>query len=118
MSNTQEQIQQIEVTMEEAQDNLDRLNLLKSMEQTASFKDVILEGYFNDEASRLVLLKSDYEMQSPDKQAHIMRQIDAIGTFRQYLATLYYKGNMAEKALIADKQTHEELLLEDAGAEE
>ena len=110
---TQEQIQQVEVSLEQAKKAVALKQDVIKLENTKAFCNVVLDGYFDTEAVRLVLLKSDHEMQSPEQQEHVLRQMDAIGTFRQYLGTLVYLGNMAEKALVDDSETHAELLQEE-----
>jgi len=113
MSNTQQQVQQIEINIDMAKKQIAVRKAILELESNTNFKKVILEGYFETEASRLVLLKSDIEMQKPEDQEHIIRQIDAIGTFRQYLGTCIALGSMSEKALADDLETHDELLSED-----
>ena len=76
------------------------------------FKKVILEGYFEKEAVRLVHLKADDNMQSPDSQKAILAQIDAIGSLKNHLVLLMRNAEMAGKTLAFDEQTREELLME------
>jgi hypothetical protein len=113
MSETQEHLQEIEVSMEEAKKAIDKMESFERLRDNTDFKKVIEEGYFEKESMRLVLLKADVNMQDDERQRDIMRQIDAIGTFREYLRSLYHIGRMAERSLEADRETQSELLEEE-----
>jgi hypothetical protein len=82
------------------------------MDNNPEWKKLILDGYFRDEAARLVLLKADYGVQDEQVQKDIIKSIDAIGYFRRYLATIMQRGYTAENALRSDEETREELLSE------
>ena len=86
--------------------------LFFNLSKNRDFNDVIDKGYFEEEASRLVLLKADPNLQKPEDQASIIRSIDAIGHFRQYLSTVVSMGRMMEKSLMDDMETRQELLVE------
>ena len=77
------------------------------------FKKVFLEGYFEQEAIRLVHLKSDSNMQTQGSQESILKLMDAIGSVRQYLDTKRQLAGLAMRAIASDEQTREELLAED-----
>ena len=87
-------------------------NALARLKGNRDFKKVILEGFFEDEAIRLVHLKADPNMQGSDSQKAILTQMDAIGALRQYLETLAQLAGMAQKSIEADEQTRDELLAE------
>lgn len=74
----------------------DSLNRLKG---NRDFRKLVLEGYFKDEAVRLVHLKADPAMATPDRQASVVREIDAIGSFRGYLDLVARQGEMARAAI-------------------
>lgn len=106
------QIEEIEVKINEAKEVIERKKALMRLTDNKDFKSIVLDGYFKDEASRLVLLKADYEMQDEMSQNQIKKSIDAIGYFRLYLRTVMQLGAQMEKDLAADEQTREELLSE------
>lgn len=87
-------------------------NALERLQKNRDFKEVISEGYFREEAIRLVHLKSDPSLKSPDKQAALLRDIDAIGALSEYFRTIRYNAGMAAQSIEADEQTREELLAE------
>ena len=113
MSEVQEQIEQVELSMEQAKGSIELMESFKRLNQSKDFKEIIEENYFKREASRLVLLKADDSMQSDEHQASIMKQIDAIGEVRKYFVSIMQMGRMAENALHADQRTHNELLNEE-----
>jgi hypothetical protein len=113
MKNASDSIENIEISIEHAQKYVNKMNSVFNLSKNKDFIDVIEKGYFEDEASRLVLLKADPNLQKPDEQASILRSIDAIGHFRQYLGSVINIGRMMEKSLIDDIETRNELLAED-----
>lgn len=113
MSNViDQQIEEIEISIEQSKKLIDMMESMKKLTDNPDFKKVIIDGYFKDEASRLVLLKADDTMQDDKDQMQIMNQINAIGYVRKYFSTIYQLGHMAERSVEADKQTREELLAE------
>ena len=106
-------IENIELSINVAKQYVDRMNSIYTLSKNKDFKDVIETGYFENEASRLVLLKADPTMQKPEDQAAILRSIDAIGHFRQYLGNVIQVGRMMEKSMMDDQDTRNELLAED-----
>lgn len=111
MDNRQ-QIEQIELSMEHAKENISKMESLLTLTKNKDFQRIIEEGYFEKEASRAVLLKADPNMQDDESQKALSNQIIAIGYLRQYFTTIMQVGRMSENALEADEQTHAELLAE------
>jgi len=110
---TQQDIAQIEITMEQAKMSIDKMEALIRLENHPDWKLIIGNGYFEKEAIRLVALKADVQMQGDNEQRDVLRQIDAIGSVREYLRSIYYFGRTSENSLAADRETHTELLNED-----
>lgn len=73
------------------------------------FKRIVLEGYFKDEAVRLVHLKQDPAVQSDDAQRGILKAMDAIGSFAGYLANLRTTGSRCAHNIEQIDQELEEL---------
>jgi len=118
MSNEhQQQIQQIEMSIEQANKRIEEGHALERLHSNADFKKIILDGYFLNEASRTVLLKADPNMQSKEAQKDCDNIIISIGMLRQYFAKLFTLANMAEQAIEADKEAREEILAEAAELE-
>lgn len=106
-------IETIELSIDHSKQLISRKASLEKLIKNREFKTIILEGYFEKEAQRLVMLKSDPNMQSDESQKEIIKHIDSIGLLRQYFNGIRVLGNQAEKALVADEATKEEMLEED-----
>ena len=105
-------IQQIESNIQRAKKVVEFGDAIGRLRNNRDFKKVILEGYFEDEAVRLVHLKADANMQSAESQRSIVNQMDAIGALSQYLQTQLRLVDMAVNSIAADEQTRDELLEE------
>ena len=106
------ELQQIESNLKRNAVLTELGNALARLKGNRDFKKVILEGFFEDEAIRLVHLKADPNFQGCDSQKAILTQMDAIGALRQYFETLAQLAGMAHKSIEADEQTRDELLAE------
>jgi hypothetical protein len=106
-------IQRIEANIKEARKIVDLGDSLERLRSNRDFKKVIMEGYFEQEAIRLVHLKADPSMQSADMQKSIVSQMDAIGALHQYFTTVFHKASIARKAIDADEETRDEILAEE-----
>ncbi len=105
-------IEMIELSIREAKKKVDMASSLEKLRINKDFDELITEGYFVHESSRLVLLKADPSMSSDNDQIIISKSIDAIGYFRQYLSAVRQLGSMASKAISDDEDTREEMLRE------
>jgi len=101
----------VELSIAQAKLSIENREALQRLTGNIDFEKTILEGYFKEEASRLVLLKADPSMDAYQDQ--IDKQIIAIGQLRQYFRTIMALGSQAEKAMADDEETREELLAED-----
>lgn len=112
MSNTT--VQAIEANIAEARKIVDFGHALERLQNNADFKKVVKEGYFKDEAIRLVHAKSNPNLQSADSQRFIIQQMDAIGSLTQYFDMVFHKASLAAKAIDADEEARDEILAEGA----
>ena len=106
------ELQQLESNIKLAQKIVDMGDALDRLRNNRDFKKVIGDGYFEQEAIRLVHLMSDSNMQSPEFQQSIHKQMIAVGMFREFLETLATRANMARRAVEADEATRDEILAE------
>jgi hypothetical protein len=74
-------------------------NTLERLKKNKDFNTVIVKGFFEQEAIRLVHLKADPSMQSKEAQDSIIAQMDAIGGLSSYLDTIILRANMARRTL-------------------
>ena len=107
MSN-EEAVHNISISMDQAKIYIANKESLDKLIANPDFDRIITKGYFENEASRLVLTKADPGMESADKQAAIIKSIDGIGSLRTYLRAIMQIGEMAQKDL---KSSEEELEL-------
>lgn len=105
-------LEEVELTIDQAKIKIAKLDALNRLAMNPDFQLVIDTGYFRDTAADMVISKAAPEMQAPEKQASIMRSIDAIGELRQYFVGITAIGNMAKRGIEADENTREELLAE------
>lgn len=112
MSTNTEDLQEVEVSIDYAKKCIATRDALEKLTNNPQFKEIVLDGYFKEEAIRLVLLKSDPEMGDDASQKQIINGIDAIGAFRSYLRVIMQHGANMEKTLKADEATREEILSE------
>jgi hypothetical protein len=103
------QLHEIEMTIEDAQRSIDELKSLDRLRNHNDWKSVIETGYLEKEAARLVLAKADPQLQDDFNQRQLNKMIDAVGYFRQYLNKIYQFGHHAERAIDEHRQTRNEI---------
>ena len=109
--NTSE-VEAIERNIKKAKEFVSMGAALERLSKNVDFRKVIKEGYFEQEAIRLVHLKSDVSMQSDASQKTILAQIDAIGTLAAYFQTIAFTNDQAQKAIDQDEAMIEQILTE------
>jgi hypothetical protein len=105
-------MQEIEIDIEDARKTIELGEIVKRLEATDDFRTLVLEGYFRDDAARVVMLKSDPEFQTDERQYKLDRDILGISVFGEYLRTKKMLGTMAQEAMESHEQTREELIQE------
>jgi hypothetical protein len=109
---SQHDLDTIEISIEHAKKDVTMLRAMERLTSNRDFKKIMLEGYFEKEASRLVLLRSAPSLQSEEDQAAILKAIDAIGEVRQYFSRIMQLGHQMEKQIADLEETREEILQE------
>lgn len=109
--NNQHDIQQVEVSLEEAERIVSFGEALGRLEQNRDFQAVILDGYFREEAARLVMLTGEINLK-PEQHAAVLAGIRGIAELRQYLLAQRTKAQMAAKEVADFKETLDELRTE------
>ena len=109
-------IEQLDANIRESRKILKRGVALERLYSNRDFKEVILNGYMEQEAIRLVHLRVDPSMQSPEMQASLIKQIDAVANLGDYFRTVHHKAMLAEKGIASDEETREELLAQELEA--
>ena len=106
---TQYTVQQIEASIERAKQHIELDKALERLESNRDFKLLIVDGYLEKESVRLVHLKSDPAMQTPERQAAVIAQIDAIGGLLQYFRVVGQQAALASKTVESDESELEDL---------
>ena len=86
-----------------------RDNCVKLMD-SKYFKDVIEDGYFKEEAARLVMAKSSNL--NPDQMKLIDNMQYGIGALANFLESVMRRGSEMDTAIGEHEQTREEILAE------
>lgn len=108
-----QEIQAIEQNIQAAKTRLEFGAALERLQSNRDFRRVIEEGYFRDEAVRLVHLKADPNMQTEESQRSIVQQMDAIGSLSQYFVTVRQLAGMAARSIEGDEAMLEEIRAEE-----
>lgn len=109
---TANDIAQIELSMEEAQKMVDRGDEVRALIENPLFKKIIGDGYFVQEAARLVHLSSDTTI-TEEIRGYVMRDMAGPGAFKRYLQTLINMGNIARNELAQGQEVLDELRQEE-----
>jgi len=112
-SQTQAQIQQVEISIEHAREMVKRGKQAQLLADNPDFKSVVIEGYFRDEAARLAHLASDPGIDQNTRDA-VYRDLTAPGAFKRYLHAVIHFGRMAEDDIEQGSLMLDELRTEEA----
>ncbi len=74
------------------------------------FKRVILDGYFKDEATRLVHELAKVENQSEARRVSLVRQMDSVANLKAYMDRLVDEAGFAEKDIALNNQSRDQLI--------
>lgn len=118
MSMQAQQLEQISVTIEQARHGVSLRDALERLKTNKDYQLIIETGYFEVEASRVVLVKADPEMASEEKQKDCSNIITSIGGLYKYLHKITALGNMFEQSLEADLETQGDIRQEQVGERE
>lgn len=100
-------IEQIELSIETAKKLVARRDQIMKLTSNREFRKVILEGYMEEEAVRLVSIAGDARMEK--QRDDIMLGIQAISKFRIYMQDAIIMGDVAERELAQNQEMLDEL---------
>ena len=107
------QLQTIELTIEEAKKNIERMEALERLHTNADFKNVLLEGFLEKEALRLVRAKAFPSIRNePERQKFIEDRLSAIAEVYSWFNQINQEGAASLAAMEDFEQTREEILKE------
>ncbi|MGL4616519.1 MAG: hypothetical protein ACRCVV_22030 [Shewanella sp.] len=113
---TQELIEECKERINKFQEHIDRLAAFERMADTTEFKAIIEDEYFTKRPVRLVMAKGNPSMESPDKQASLIREMDGIAMLRQYFYLIHTEG--AQAAAFIERELEQIRYLENEMNEE
>jgi hypothetical protein len=105
-------LSQLEVSIKQANEHVQFGQAIEKLRNNKDFNTVFTKGYFEAEAIRLVHLKADPKMQTPQHQEEILKQMDSIGSLNQFIQAKLHIARLALRSIEADEETREELLAE------
>lgn len=113
----EEQLEEIEVSDKRAKEFISKANALENLYKNKDFKKVILEGYFEKEASRVVMLRAEPNqlaghMSDEQNLKMIDDKIVGIGELRQYFKAIFAIANQMRKALEDNEDARNSILEE------
>ena len=86
------------------------------LSENPDFRRLFVEGYFRDEAARLVQLSEDPILDAT-KQNDCLRMAQATGHCKRYLSAIVVRGNVAANDIMALDEQIAEARQEEAAAE-
>ena len=108
-----EMLRQLEKNIQSQKKLVDLGESLERLKTNRDFKRLVLDGYLEQEAIRLVHMKAHPQFQSEDAQKSIDTQINAIGSLVQYFNAVAQQAGMAARSVASDEATRAELLQEE-----
>lgn len=102
-------VKQIEVTIEQCKEVVERGKTLERLLDHPDFTSLIMNDYMKREAHRQTLLLSDPALDSKEQRAATVRGLQAIADLNAYFRTVRTAGVVAERTM---KEHQEELEFE------
>jgi hypothetical protein len=110
--NTEQQIQQVEVAIEDAKNHVAFGEAMSRLEKNRDFQLVIEQGFLRDEALRLVGLTAEINL-APAQMESVHASIRGIGEFKAW-----WRGRKVFAAQMRDTVTEYEGVLDEIRADE
>ena len=104
-------LEQVEIQIDMAQKLRKMRDTCVKLTESEPFKDVITEGYFKEEAARLVMAKS--ASLTPEQMTIIDNMQYGIGALANFIESVMRRGAEMDQALNEHEETREEILAEE-----
>jgi valyl-tRNA synthetase len=104
-------LEQVEIQIDMAQKLRKMRDTCVKLTESEPFKDVITEGYFKEEAARLVMAKS--ASLTPEQMQIIDNMQYGIGALANFIESVMRRGAEMDQALNEHEETREEILAEE-----
>ena len=117
MSEVEQQLNGLELTIQEAKDKIERSEQLKRLEHNKDFKALFLNGLMETDAVRQVMLLASPGLKAPGDgpiiaRAGIESRINMIGELYNWCRYVHIEAEGSRKALNDHEETRQELLAE------
>ncbi len=112
MNPTEDQLQQVEVSLEQAKNIVERADAYNRLTQNNDFKFLIEDCYFNKEPVRITMNLANSHLSKKETEEYAMTALNSISLLNQFFTMVIIKGEEARKAVEFDEMTREELLQE------
>lgn len=106
---TTDSIQEIEMGIEEAREYIERGEALERLYRNPDFQNIVVKGYFEREAVRLVHLKGDPAMRAPEHQAAIIQDMDGIAALHSHFRVILMQAQQMREAIQDGEEALEEI---------
>lgn len=111
--NPSNEIEEIEISIEEAKKYIARAEDVRILSEHPSFKRLVMDGYFLHEASRLAHLSSDPAIDEKIR-GYVMRDLAGPGSLKRYFQAIINMGNGAANEIRESEATLDEIRNEEA----
>jgi hypothetical protein len=107
-------LEQVEIQIEMANKLRKMRDNCVKLTASKTWKDIIDDGYFKEEAARLVMAKS--AALNPEQMKLIDNMIFGIGALANYIESVMRRGAEMDQAIGEHEETREEILAEEVAA--
>ena len=104
-------LEQVEIQIDMAQKLRKMRDNCVKLTDSEPWKDIIGEGYFKEEAARLVMAKSSHL--TPEQMQLIDNMQYGIGALANYIESVMRRGAEMDQAIDEHEETREEILAEE-----
>ena len=104
-------LEQVEIQIDMAQKLRKMRDNCVKLTDSEPWKDIIGEGYFKEEAARLVMAKSSHL--TPEQMQLIDNMQYGIGALANYIESVMRRGAEMDQAIGEHEETREEILAEE-----
>ena len=108
------ELEQVEIQIEMANKLRKMRDNCVKLTASKTWKDIIDDGYFKEEAARLVMAKS--AALNPEQMKLIDNMIFGIGALANYIESVMRRGAEMDQAIGEHEETREEILAEEVAA--
>lgn len=96
------EVQQLELAVEKARELVERREMVLKLSKNREFRKIVTEGYFVDEAARLVSISG--ELSHKPHRDEIFDSIKAISHVRQFFSDIVRLGDIAEREIASSEE--------------